>query len=92
MLDPVPDSREIPFERAAMRRWLRTRTGTMFHPAGTCRMAPEADELGVVDRLGRVRGIAGLRVADASIFPSNPTATIHHPVVAVAERIAALAG
>ncbi|KXN88620.1 L-sorbose 1-dehydrogenase [Leucoagaricus sp. SymC.cos] len=47
---------------------IRGRVETLYHPAGTCRMAPEADN-GVVDSQLRVYGIKGLRVADASIFP-----------------------
>jgi choline dehydrogenase-like flavoprotein len=70
--------------------WLKGNVGTMFHPAGTCRMAPDGDPRGVVDLEGRVRGIEGLRVADASVFPANPRATIHYPVVAVAEKMADL--
>jgi choline dehydrogenase len=47
---------------------IRTRVETLYHPSGTCRMAPESDN-GVVDSHLRVYGIKGLRVADASIFP-----------------------
>ena len=64
-----------------------TGAGTMFHPSGSCRMTPAADPLGVVDHLGRVHGIGNLRVADASIFPGIPRATIHFPVVAAARSL-----
>ncbi|MDF2735609.1 MAG: dehydrogenase [Chloroflexota bacterium] len=74
--------------RKALRAWLRTGAGTMFHASGSCRMTPAADPLGVVDHLGRVHGIGNLRVADASILPSIPRATIHFPVVAAAEKLA----
>lgn len=47
---------------------IRERVETLYHPAGTCRMAPETDN-GVVDSRLRVYGIKGLRVADASVFP-----------------------
>jgi choline dehydrogenase len=43
-----------------------------------------------VDAEGQVHGISGLRVADASIFPTNPRANVHFTTVAVAERIAAV--
>jgi choline dehydrogenase-like flavoprotein len=42
----------------------------------------------VVDHAGRVHGVAGLRVADAAIFPSGPRANLHCTVVAVAEKLA----
>jgi choline oxidase len=46
----------------------RTHT-TVSHPAGTCRMGAADDEMAVVDPALRVRGVTGLRVADASVFP-----------------------
>jgi choline dehydrogenase-like flavoprotein len=52
-------------------------------------MAPAHDPSGVVDIGGGVRGVDGLRVIDASVFPSLPRATIHFPVVAVAEKLVA---
>ena len=51
-------------------------------------MGPANDPTAVVDQAGRVYGIAGLRVADASIFPAGPRANLHAPVVAVAEKLA----
>ena len=44
--------------------------------------------LAVVDQAGRVHGIRGLRVVDASVFPASPRANIHATVVAVAEKMA----
>ena len=90
ILDRIPGNDEAPTERMMLGAWLKRNVGTMFHPAGTCRMAPDGDPRGVVDLVGRVRGIEGLRVADASVFPANPRATIHYPVIAVAEKIADL--
>ena len=53
---------------------------TVYHPAGTCRMGDPADPLTVVDPQLRVKGINGLRVSDASIFPTmigvNPALTV----------------
>ena len=85
---PLPNGEAKPSGREALRAWLRTGAGTMFHASGSCRMTPAADPLGVVDHLGRVHGIANLRVADASILPGIPRATIHFPVVAAAEKLA----
>lgn len=51
-----------------LEKLIRERVETLYHPAGTCRMAP-LEEGGVVDSRLRVHGIRGLRVCDASIFP-----------------------
>jgi len=59
-----------------------------YHPVGTCRMG--TDEGAVVDPDLRVRGVAGLRVADASVMPLIPNAHPHATVVAIAERASAL--
>jgi choline dehydrogenase len=68
--------------------WVQSRFGTTFHPSSTCRMGPESDPMAVVDHEARVHGVAGLRVVDASIFPTGPRANIHFTVVAVAEKLA----
>lgn len=87
-LELLPDSKPAWGGRDALGAWLRRHVGAMFHPSGTCQMAPEANALGVVDHVGRVRGFTNLRVADASIFPTIPRATIHFAVVAAAEKLA----
>ncbi|MCP9969311.1 FAD-dependent oxidoreductase [Actinomadura madurae] len=63
-LSPGP---EFP-DRAAMAKELPNRATTVYHPVGSCRMG--TDERAVVDPALRVRGVEGLRVADASIMPS----------------------
>jgi choline dehydrogenase-like flavoprotein len=59
--------------------YVRTASGSVFHPAGTCRIGARHDEAAVVDPALRVRGVSGLRIADASVFPSmvgvNPCLT-----------------
>lgn len=60
---------------------------TTYHYTSTCRMAPESDA-GVVDDELRVHGIDGLRIADASIFPTIPACHTQAPTVMVAERCA----
>jgi choline dehydrogenase-like flavoprotein len=78
---PWGDSSELP-------AWAQTRVGTTFHPSSTCHMGPVTDPLAVVDHNGQVYGVAGLRVVDASIFPTGPRANLHFTVVAVAEKLA----
>jgi choline dehydrogenase len=60
----------------------------MFHPAGTCRMGSGADA--VVDAELRVRGVDGLRVADASIMPRVINCQCNAACVLIGERVADL--
>jgi choline dehydrogenase len=59
-----------------------------LHTAGTCRMGPGNDA--VVDERLRVRGIEGLRVADASIIPTLPACNLNAPAMMIGERAAEL--
>ena len=68
---------------------LRENVAGVFHPAGTCRMGRSTDPLAVVDPAGRVHGLGGLRIADASIMPTIPSGNTYLPTVMVAEKIAA---
>ena len=56
---------------AKMRDWIRSQAWG-HHACGTCRMGPAGDDRAVLDSRFRVRGVAGLRVVDASIFPKIP--------------------
>lgn len=58
------------------------------HVCGTCRMGEARDRQAVVDAAGRVHGIEGVRVADASIFPTIPRGNTHVPVLMAAEKLA----
>ena len=78
---PWGDGTELP-------AWVRSHVGTTYHPSSTCRMGPELDPHSVVDSDGRVHGIDGVRVVDASVFPTGPRANVHFTVVAVAEKLA----
>ncbi len=67
---------------------IRSTVDTMFHPVGTCRMG--TDELAVVDPALAVRGLEGLRVADASVMPTITRGNTHAPVTVIAEKAADL--
>ena len=68
--------------------WVRESTGGYWHPVGTCRMGSADDPGAVVDATGRVHGVDGLVVADASIFPTIPRANTNLPTIGAAEYIA----
>jgi choline dehydrogenase len=65
---------------------IRHTAQTIYHPTSTCRMG--ADELAVVDPELRVRGVEGLRVVDASVFPAVPRGNTNAPTIALAEKAA----
>ena len=62
--------------------------GHYVHPVGTARMGAAPDPDAVVDQHGRVHGLTGLRVADASIMPTIPRANTHLTCVMIGERVA----
>ena len=74
--------------RADTAAYLRGIASPFFHPTSTCRMGATGDDMAVVDADCRVRGVAGLRIVDASIFPSIPQAMTAAAVFAVAEKAA----
>jgi choline dehydrogenase len=86
------DREEFPGIQAQSNEDLMTaakqRGTTTFHLMGTCRMAPENDPTAVVDDQLRVRGLENLRVVDASIMPTMPSANLNASVLMLAEKAA----
>ena len=85
-LRPGHDAR--PGDRAALRSWIPRAVWTYHHPVGTCAMGPDAAQGAVVDASGRVHGVAGLWVVDASVMPDIPSANTHVPTIMIAEHVA----
>jgi len=71
----------------ALAEHIRQNVAGMFHPVGTCRMGAASDRHAVVDPAGRVRGVGGLRVVDASIMPTVTRGNTNIPTLMVAEKI-----
>jgi choline dehydrogenase len=74
---------------AELDAWIRATADTVYHPTSSCRMGPEDDPMAVLDAQCRVRGVQGLRVADASSLPSVTSGNTAAPTVMLAERVAA---
>ena len=70
----------------ALDSWMKREVVTAHHVSSTCKMGPSNDPLAVVDQYGRVHGIDGLRVIDASIMPDTVRANLNLTVMAMAER------
>jgi choline dehydrogenase-like flavoprotein len=71
---------------ADLESFIRARAETIYHPVGTCRMG--LDPKAVTDPEGRVRGVIGLRVVDASLMPSIIAGNTNAPTMMIAETIA----
>ena len=84
-----PSDRDLASDEA-LDVWMMRDVVTFSHISGTCRMGPSSDPMAVVDQHGRVRGLEGLRVADASIMPDLVTAPINPAVLMIGERMADL--
>jgi choline dehydrogenase-like flavoprotein len=75
---------------AQIEAYTRQTAVTAHHPAGTCKMGVDSDPMAVVDDRLRVRGVDGLRVVDASVFPDLIGGNINAPTIMIAERAADL--
>ncbi len=75
-------TRPVLRSRRLLKRWIPTASDSGYHPSGTVPMGSAADVR------GRIEGIDGLRVCDASLFPTIPSSNIHIPTLMLAERFA----
>jgi choline dehydrogenase len=73
-------------------RWISATADTVYHPTSTCRMGPDNDPMAVLDDRLRVRGVDGLRVVDASSFPSITSGNTAAPTIMLGERAADFIG
>jgi 5-(hydroxymethyl)furfural/furfural oxidase len=71
----------------ALEAFVRKAAIGVWHATCTCRMGADDDPMAVTDNQGRVRGVAGLRVVDASLFPAVPCANTNFPTLMTAEKI-----
>jgi 5-(hydroxymethyl)furfural/furfural oxidase len=89
-----PPLQELLSDDAALEQFLRKTAIGVWHASCSCRMGAGDDPWAVTDSSGNVRGVTGLRIVDASIFPVIPSANINLPTIMLAEKIsdAILAG
>ena len=71
----------------ALDAWLRQTVGTSRHVSGTCRIGPDGDPMAVTDQQCRVRGAAGLWIADSSIMPQVTRANTNATAIMIGERV-----
>ena len=71
----------------ALDAWLRREVTTSQHISGTCKIGPSSDPMAVVDQYGRVHGIEGLRVVDASVMPDCIRANTNVTTMMIGERV-----
>ena len=83
-----PSLQELLADDDALRAFVKGACTGTWHVSCTCRMGAPDDPGAVTDPHGRVYGVGGLRVVDASIFPLLPGANTNAPTIMVAEKIA----
>ncbi|MBK1664405.1 choline dehydrogenase [Rhodospirillum rubrum] len=83
-LAPGPDVKT----NAEIDAWVRDLVESAYHPSCTCAMGPQSDPMAVTDSTGKVHGVEGLRVVDASIMPSVVSGNLNAPTIMLAEKLA----
>ncbi len=92
LIDGEKDPGASVTSRQGLGQWVQRNVNSFAHPSCTCRMGPASDGGAVVDHNGKVHGIDGLYVCDASIFPVIMRAPTNLPTAMVAEHLAARIG
>ena len=82
----MPTDEELESDEA-LNQWLRRNSGTSHHVSGTCKMGPDSDPMAVVDQFLKVKGIQGLRVADASVMPDCIRANTNATTLMIGEKL-----
>jgi len=90
LIADAPSLDELAHDDGACRDWIRAAVLGHWHASCTCRMGAADDPGAVTDPSGRVYGVEGLRVADASIMPSVPCANTNIPTIMIGEKTAAI--
>jgi 5-(hydroxymethyl)furfural/furfural oxidase len=89
MIGGSVDLATLAADRERLEAHIRANVAGTAHYVGTCRMGAADDSHAVVDPAGRVRGVAGLRIADASVMPVIPRANTNIPTLMLAEKLSA---
>ena len=86
----IAPSDDVLSDDDALDSWMKREVITAHHVSSTCKMGPSTDPMAVVDQYGKVYGVDGLRVIDASIMPDTVRANLNLNVIAMAERAVGL--
>jgi choline dehydrogenase len=86
----IAPTEEVMASDGALDEWMMREVSTTNHISGTCKMGPASDPAAVVDPFGRVHGLEGIRVADASIMPECVRANTNATTMMIGERMADL--
>ena len=89
MIADGPTVADLMADESTVVEWIRETVFGHYHASCTCRMGAAGDPGAVTDPSGRVYGVSGLRVCDASIMPAVPCANTNFPTIMVGEKIAA---
>ena len=87
MIADGPSIADLMQDEAVIEQWIRKTVLGHWHASCTCRMGPEDDPSAVTDPAGRVYGVSGLRICDASIMPMVPCANTNISTIMIGEKI-----